>query len=199
MLNNRPGPEEIATIKQVFNAVPVLGNDFFEEMLPKWSAIDVKRKQVLSAEGDTERYLYIVTKGIQRCFCTHGGKEATTIFSYPVSFTGVVDSFLLQRPSTLTFESLTQSRLLRIHYKDFISLTEKHPEFEKWLRIMLSNVLAAVLERQKELSIFSASEKLEVLFKRSPHVFNLIPDKYIASYIGVDKATLSKMLNNKKL
>ncbi|RVU00857.1 Crp/Fnr family transcriptional regulator [Mucilaginibacter limnophilus] len=111
----------------------------------------------------------------------------------------MVDSFLTQKPANANFETLTESRLLRLHYKDFDYLCNHYPEFEKWLRVILSHTLRSVLERQKELSMYSAAEKLETLFKRSSHLFNLIPDKYIASYIGVDPATLSKMLNKMML
>lgn len=182
-------------MKIYFNTLPGLTDDFFNDMLPRWDAIKTKRKRLLTAEGDKENYLYVVIEGIQRCFYTHNNREATIIFSYPISFTGVVDSFLTQKPSNTNFEALTESRLLRLHYKDFDYLCTKYPEFEKWLRQILSHTLRNVLERQKEISMYSAAEKLETLFKRSPHLFNLIPDKYIASYIGVDPATLSKMLN----
>ncbi|WP_158534872.1 Crp/Fnr family transcriptional regulator [Mucilaginibacter hurinus] len=194
-----PHPEELAQLKAYFNYVPVLSDAFFEAMLARWYAFDAKRKTLLTSEDDIERYLYFVIKGVQRCYCTHVDKEVTIVFTYPYSFAGVVDSFLLCKPANSNFETLTASRLLRISYRDFMQLADDFPELEKWLRIMSANALSSVLERQKELSIFSATEKLEVLFKRSPHLFNLIPDKYIASYIGVDKATLSKMLNKIRL
>ncbi|RYZ98111.1 MAG: Crp/Fnr family transcriptional regulator [Sphingobacteriaceae bacterium] len=197
--NNVPTPHEARKLQEVVNTIPVLSDEFFKDMLPGWSAVNVKRKEELTTTGETEQYLYFTTEGIQRCYCVHGDREATIVFTYPYSFAGVVDSFLLQKPSLLNFEALTAGRLLRISYTHLISLAELHPAFEKWLRIMLSNVLSGLLVRQKELSMFSASEKLEALFARSPHIFNLIPDKYIASYIGVDPATLSKMMNSIKL
>ncbi|RYY35264.1 MAG: Crp/Fnr family transcriptional regulator [Sphingobacteriaceae bacterium] len=190
-----PLQHEIEALKIYFNTAPGLSDVFFNDMLPRWDAIKTKRKQLLSNEGDIEHYLYVVIEGVQRCFYTHNNREATIIFSYPTSFTGVVDSFLTQKPANSNFETLTESRLLRLHYKDFDYLCNQYPEFERWLRLILSHTLQGVLERQKELSMYSAAEKLETLFKRSPHLFNLIPDKYIASYIGVDPATLSKMLN----
>jgi hypothetical protein len=60
-------------------------------------------------------------------------------------------------------------------------------------------VLAGTLERQAELLAFTAGEKFLALMKRSPHILNLIPHKYLASYIGVDPATFSKMLGSVRL
>ncbi|WP_198171507.1 Crp/Fnr family transcriptional regulator [Mucilaginibacter aquatilis] len=167
----------------------------FDAILPHWQVVNCKRKQTLTIEGDTERYLYVVSEGIQRCYCNHQNKEATMVFFYPGSFAGVVESYLLQRASTMNFETLTTSRLLRINYTHFMQVTEQYPQIERWMRVLLSYTLAGVLERQKELSVYSAADKMNALFKRSAFIFNLVPHKYLASYIGVDPATFSKLLS----
>jgi hypothetical protein len=37
------------------------------------------------------------------------------------------------------------------------------------------------------------------LLKRSPHVLRLIPHKYLASYLGIDATTFSKLLGTIRL
>lgn len=184
---------DIELLHKTFNSVEVFDEQAFTEMLPKWTVVKCKRKQQLTIIGDVEHYLYFVTDGIQRGYCTYHDKDATIVFFYPNSFAGIADSFLLQRPSGLNFETLTASRLLRISYTHFMQVAAQFPSVEKWLRIMLSHTLGGVLERQKELSVYSAADKLNALFKRSAFIFNLVPHKYLASYIGVDPATFSKM------
>ncbi|WP_295772572.1 Crp/Fnr family transcriptional regulator [uncultured Mucilaginibacter sp.] len=185
---------DIECLLEVFNGVQAFDRQAFEAMLPHWQVVNCKRKLNLTIEGDTERYLYVVSEGVQRCYCNYQGKETTIVFFYPGSFGGVVDSYLLQRASTMNFETLTSSRLLRISNTHFMQVTEQYPQVERWLRILLSHTLAGVLERQKELSVYSATDKLNALFKRSAFIFNLVPHKYLASYIGVDPATFSKLL-----
>jgi CRP-like cAMP-binding protein len=185
---------EFNELIKAFNIAFVLPVEITDELLPLWEVHNFKRKQLITVCGNTERYLYFVVKGIQRCYAVHNDKEATIIFSYPYSFTGIIDSFFLQQPSGYDFEALTDSRLLRISYPDFMLIVDKYPVMEKWLRTMLTLVISGLLQRQKELNIYSAADKLNILFKRSPHIFNLVPHKYIASYIGVDPATFSKMM-----
>lgn len=194
MRNIKVTTPELDELSRAFNNAFTLPNEVIEDMLLHWKVITFKRKQLITNCSETERHLYFVTKGIQRCYAIHNDKEATIIFSYPYSFTGIIDSFLLQQPAGYIFEALTDSRLLRISHADFMSVVARHPIMEKWLRTMLSYVVAGLLARQKELSIYSTTDKLNILFKRSPHIFNLIPHKYIASYIGVDPATFSKMM-----
>lgn len=153
----------------------------------------------MTAAGDTERYVYLVLDGVQRAFYKDEDKEATVVFSYAPSFSGVIDSFFLQQPSKFYLETLTHSRFLRIHYNDMNRLMQEHRSIETWVRKALMHTLAGTLERQVELMAFSAEEKFTTLLRRSPQVLNLIPHKYLASYIGVDPATFSKLLSKVRL
>jgi len=46
---------------------------------------------------------------------------------------------------------------------------------------------------------FTAEQKFRKLLTRSPQVLQLIPHKYLASYLGIDPATFSKLLGTVKL
>ncbi|MBL7719128.1 MAG: cyclic nucleotide-binding domain-containing protein [Flavipsychrobacter sp.] len=176
-----------------------LDEEALEALCRPWEEVSYGRKQLLTRIGETERYLYLVLEGVQRAYYTHNDKDATLVFSYAPSFSGVVDSFLLQQPSAYQLETITRSRLLRMHYHDLADLMEQHRSIETWVRVAVTRVLAGTLQRQVELMAFSAEEKFTTLLQRSPQILNLIPHKYLASYIDVDPATFSKMLARVKL
>ncbi|TDH25536.1 Crp/Fnr family transcriptional regulator [Segetibacter sp. 3557_3] len=182
--------------------------NFFQELSAEewydfaaiWQPFTAKRKLILTAAGDTEKHLYYVLEGVQRAFyLKNDDKEATLVFSYAGSFSGVADSFLLQQPSKYYLETLTQSSFLRTTFLQLDELMNKHQRIERCIRMAVSYTLAGVLERQIELQCFSAEEKFRVLLKRSPHVLNLIPHKYLASYLGLDATTFSKLLGSVRL
>ncbi len=127
------------------------------------------------------------------CF-EHAGKTHTLVFTYPPSFSGVVDSFMLQQPSRWLLETLSPSRLLRAPHTGVLDVIDKHTCLRRFLDVALSGALAGALERQQELLSFSAEEKLTALLRRSPQVLQHIPHKYLASYIGVDATTFSKLM-----
>ncbi len=186
-------------LKQQIRSLGGITDAAWADLYPLWTAIDVKRKQVLTRTGNVEQYLYLVMEGVQRASYIHNDKEVTLVFSYAPSFSGIIDSFFLQRPSLYQLETLTDSRLLRISYHDFDRVMQQHRSIETWVRIALTAVLAGTLQRQIELTAFSAEEKFTALLRRSPQVLNMIPHKYLASYIGVDHTNFSKLLNNVRL
>ena len=166
-----------------------------------WQPVVYKRKTILTAAGETERYMYFVLEGIQRAFYLGGGErqEATVVFTYAPSFSGIVDSFITQTPSSFYLETLTASRLLRMGYDTFFELREKHPAFKDLLFRLQTEALGGVLKRQAEIQCFSAEEKFRSFLTRSPHMLNLVPHKYLASYLSIDPSTFSRLLATVKL
>ncbi|MCW3462694.1 Crp/Fnr family transcriptional regulator [Chitinophaga nivalis] len=164
-----------------------------------WVPVTYKRKEMMTVAGEIERYIYFVTAGVQRVFSLDGDRESTIIFTYTGSFSGVMDAFQLQRPSPFYLETLTASTLLRMTFADFNRLTLQYPLIERWVRLGTVGALSGVLERHRELLCFTAEQKFKTLLTRSPQVLQLIPHKYLASYLGIDPATFSKLLGTVKL
>ena len=76
---------------------------------------------------------------------------------------------------------------------------QEYPAIVRLVLQLTSFALKGVLERQIELQCFSAEEKFRALLHRSPHVLQLIPHKYLASYLGIDATTFSKLLGSIRL
>lgn len=187
-------------LQQFISAIYPLKEKEWNAFADIWSPFECKRKTILTAAGETERYLYFVLEGLQRAYYIgDDNKEGTIVFTYPPSFSGVADSFLTQTPSRYFFETLTASRFLRTTYHQVDELMQQYPDIQRMILKTTAFALKGVLERQAELQCFSAEEKFRTLLKRSPHVLQIIPHKYLASYLGIDPATFSKLLGSKKI
>lgn len=165
-----------------------------------WEHYSVKRKEIITHSHQKEKYLYFVIEGVQRIYyASKNDKEATIILTYPYSFGGVLDSFLLQTPSRYCYESLTPSIFLRTPYKKFIESTSNIPSLDALINKRTYEALSGLLERMTELQCFSSEDKFRTLLKRSPNVLQLVPHKYLANYLGIDPTNFSKLLNSVKI
>lgn len=193
--------QDLATLRQFLSGIYPLDDAVWADLAPLWKAVVYKRKTILTAAGETERYLYFVAEGIQRAFYLgpEGRQEATVVFTYPPSFSGVADSFLTQTPSVFYLETLTASRLLRIGYDTFQDKCEKHPALRELTFQLTAQVLRGVLLRQAQIQCFTAEEKFRAFLERSPHMLHLVPHKYLASYLSIDPSTFSRLLGSIKL
>lgn len=192
--------EGLEVLKQITQNIYPLSEREFADFGAIWQPFEAKRKVILTHEGETERYAYCVLSGIQRAYAVgKDGRDTTLVFSYFPSFSGVADSFLLQKPSRYFLETLTPSTFLRANFKDLDALMLKHHAIERLIRLALSHTLEGVLQRQIELQSLSAEERFKALLTRSGHVLNMIPHKYLASYLGIDATNFSKMLGSVKI
>jgi CRP-like cAMP-binding protein len=186
--------EGLNQLKKHLFAMRPLNDTEWNELSGIWQLHHYKRKTILTAAGETERHVYFVLNGVQRVFYIDAHHEATLVFTYPYSFSGIADSFLTQLPSRYFLETLTSSTMLRTTHTQMQQLMDKYRNIEKLIGVITSYALMGVLERQVELLTFSAEEKFRTLLKRSPHVLQLIPHKYLASYLGMDATTFSKLM-----
>lgn len=192
--------DQVASLQQFILAIYPLPQAELDAFLAVWEPFTAPRKTLLTRAGETERNLYFVTAGIQRVYYyDEQDREATIVFTYAPSFSGVADSFLTQTASRFFAETLTPSTFLKTSFRQLDSLMKQYHGIERMVRLSSNFAFAGVLERMVEIQCFTAEEKFRTLLKRSPHLLNLIPHKYIANYLGIDASNFSKLLARVKI
>ena len=187
-------------LKQVTEAIRPLADDDWQAFAAIWHPFTAKRKVILTEAGGPEKYLYFVLDGVQRVYYLDDlHREATIVFSYPPSFAGVVDAFILGQPSRYYFETLTASVFLRASAHDLNRLMASHPAIDSMIRLGLTHAFSGILERLAELQCYSSADKFKKLLQRSPHILQLVPHRYLANYIGIDPTNFSKLINSIKV
>jgi CRP-like cAMP-binding protein len=192
--------EPLNHLKKLVNAIQPFSEEAWIEFSSLWKIFEAKRKEQLTVPGETERYLYFVIEGVQRVFYfDEQNREATLVFTYPPSFGGVLDSMLLAQPSRYYYETLTPSVFLRVPFAEVQKLSLKIGAVDVMIRKGLSQALSGVLERLVEVQCYSSEERFKKLLHRSPHILQLVPHKYLASYLGIDATNFSKLINRVKI
>ena len=169
-----------------------------EAFVSLWDVVNLGRNEVMTSEGQVERYMYFVVEGIQKSVYLNNGKEHVVAFTYPNNFSGVPDSFLMETPAKCTLTTISKSILLRIGREAFFHALETYRPLELFYFSSMKVVLVGTIERLYELQAFSMEEKFNVFYQRSKHLINQIPRKDIASYLSIDPTNLSKLLSGLK-
>lgn len=172
-----------------------LEREVLQDYLSHWEEVRCARREVLVAEGQTEKYLYFVLEGIQRSFFSKDGSEHVIHLTHPPALMAVPESFLLQQPSRYTLECITPSHLLRISFQQHQAMMDKHPEVERLIRKALEMIVVDMVQRHHELMAYTIEERFAALMQRKPELINLVPHKYLASYLRIDPSNFSRLLN----
>jgi CRP-like cAMP-binding protein len=75
------------------------------------------------------------------------------------------------------------------------ALFDQSPPIERLFRRMTEAVLAGIINRHLELHTLTMEERYKAFCRRSAHLLQRVPHKYIASYLGIDATNFSKLYN----
>ena len=106
---------------------------------------------------------------------------------------GDMYSLLSQKPGNLFIEVLEDSEVVLLSKENQELLYHEIPKLERFFRILTENSLVAHQERLMDNLSLSAEERFEKFCKRYPTLIQRVPQKQIASYIGVTPEFFSKM------
>lgn len=183
------------TISTFFEQIHHLEEEVMQDYLSSWQEIECARREVLVAEGETEKHLYFVQEGIQRSFFCKDEREHVIHLTSPPALIAVPESFLQQQASPYTLECITASKLLRISYHDHQRMMDKYRSIERLIRKSLEMVVSDMVRRHYELMALTIEERFVSLMQRQPDLINKVPHKYLASYLRIDPSNFSRLLN----
>lgn len=156
-----------------------------------------KNKTVLIKPGDEAHFTYFVLKGILRSFTIDdNGTIHILSFATPGWWVADMYSYLTNKPAILYVDTLEDSEVFIFQKCDIEQLYEKVPKLERFFRILTENNLIANQQRVLDKMALTAEERYEKFLQKYPTIINCLPQKYIASYIGVTPEFFSKMKSN---
>ncbi len=168
------------------------------EILEKeWiETVELKRGEFLCKKGQNHPHFYFVVKGTLHVYMEDKKEQHTFRFGYENSIITPLDSFISNNPTKFFIQAIKNSELKRISRERFLEIFNSNDAYKNlWLEFLKSIVMNQ-LTREIDVITYSPLERIERLYKRSPHIFQEIPQKYIASYLRMKPETLSRLINN---
>jgi len=178
---------------QNINKTVNLSEDEFEQFYSFTQTFKLKRKELLLSEGDICKHSYFVSKGCLRYFYSVDGHEHTGQFFFENNWYTDLESFLTGKPSRQNIEALEPTQIITISKDSLESLYTLNPKFERFGRLMTERAFIGIKQRTEMLTNQSAEERYLNLIRERPKVIERIPQHYIASYIGIQPQSLSRI------
>lgn len=157
----------------------------------------IAAKTVLLYEGEISNNIYFIKKGCLREWFNKDGKEITFQFFFEGQPVASIDSFMNQKPSLFTIESIEPSTILSIRKEYSDELVTIYPEFKTGFQDFIfqrfRNYGQLFLSRIKD----TPEERYHDLIQNHPEIIKRIPQHYIASFLGISPISLSRIRNRK--
>lgn len=151
-------------------------------------------RQYLVQQADVCRHESYVCKGFLRSFYVdEKGNDHTLHFAMEDWWISDSTSFHLQVPATRNIVALEASVLLQIEKNDLEQLYKDIPAFERFWRILEQK--GGIAQDQRILNAISmtGAERYEALITKYPTLEQRMPQRHIASYLGITPVFLSQI------
>lgn len=154
----------------------------------------VKAKTILQNAGQVCKDSYFVNSGLLRSFNINDNiVEHVMSFACEGWWISDMYSLLSQKPGNLFIEVLEDAEIVLLSKENQEQLYLEIPKLERFFRILTENSLVANQERLMDNLSLTAEERYEKFCKKYPTLIQKLPQKQIASYIGVTPEFFSKM------
>jgi CRP/FNR family transcriptional regulator, anaerobic regulatory protein len=147
--------------------------------------------------GQTCNIIGFITSGMCRYYYDTDKEEITRFVSFENEFITSL-SFIMGIPTLENIQFIKSSNLLIASKEDWQRLYKEH-EFVRnfWTKIIESNYIG-MENRVFNLIALNAEERYDWMLKNQPKFNQFVPDKYVASILGIQPRHLSRIRANTK-
>ncbi len=158
---------------------------------------EINSKTTLLQEGEIANHIYFIKKGCLRLWFNKDGKDITLQFFFENQAVASIESFLSNKPSMFTIESIEPTVIISLHKDNFARLLQLFPDlkdgFQEIMYRRFRNYASLFLSRIKD----TPQERYNDLIINYPEIIKRVPQHYIASYLGITPISLSRIRNRR--
>jgi CRP-like cAMP-binding protein len=182
-------------LKKFFSDYVQLPDAELEDIVSKFKKKKVKKNELLLVAGEVCKDLIFVQSGCLRLYYLQEDVEVSVWFALRHSSAIEIYSFISETPTNNYLQAIEESEILYLPKSALNKLYETHPKMQEMMRKFWEDVILHLLERFTALQRDSAEQRyLDLLNK--PELLQTIPQKYLASFIGVTPTSLSRIKKN---
>lgn len=178
---------------QHLDAIRPMNEQLRERLITDLEIVEVPKKTVLLRDGETADYLYVVLSGLLRSYYIKDGNEVCSRFMKENHIVVSVNSFYARKPGYEFIEALENSTLARIHYNRLQQLYKDHDSFNYTARVLTEQYFTLSEQRLYLLRKQKAEERYLYFLENYADLMNRVPLQYIATFLGMNLETLSRI------
>lgn len=172
----------------------VLANDDRELCEKYFAPVSFSKNSIIEEEGIIPKYLYFVVSGFMRLFHYNNlGDEITTHINCPPGFITSYSHFIERTKSNNNVECITDCLLLRITKTDLDFLIQNSAAFRDFSTWVFQQSITYNENRARDLANLTAEQRYKNLIDNYPEILFNVPLQHIASFLGMNPKSLSRI------
>jgi CRP/FNR family transcriptional regulator, anaerobic regulatory protein len=160
---------------------------------PSLTTKTLKEKDYFLTEGKICKEIGFINSGAFRIYYLSDGKEINTQFVFENQFVVDYDSFLQEKPSRYFIQVLEDAEIVTFNLAALQNAYNQSQNWERFGRIMAEYSYKITTQRVESFLFADGEQRYLELLKTEPQLFNRVPLYHIASYLGLERESLSRL------
>jgi len=183
---------------QLLNSIYPMSKELSDYLNSVIKSLELPKKEYLLKAGRVCENVYFISKGLVRCFYAKDGVEVCNWFMKEGDVIFSVKSFYTQTPSNESIQVLENAAFYYISYQELQYIYKTFIEFNYIRGVLTERYYLLSEERIYSMRMQRAHERYNYIKENHAELINRVPNKYIASYLGITEETFSRIRAGKK-
>ncbi len=182
-------------LENIFASIANIDEDNFTLSVPMWQEKEYKKGEFYNEYRNVCKYLGVIKKGVFRTYYVDDktGEEKNIYFYSDNQFVVAYKSFISQTPCNYYTQAMTDASIYYIHIEQLYKLYSQSHQWEHLGRLIAEMAFSIGNDRMESFLFRTPEERYVDLIKQHPDIFNAIPLYHIASYLGIQGPSLSRI------
>lgn len=153
-----------------------------------------KKGDILVRSGEASQSIFIVVKGLLRSYAmTSDGDEMTLTFAHEGMELADPNAVFANKAALASIEALEPTIVILLDSIKLEALSKKYHRLTYIQNHALKRIVVQAAERIHFFTVLSPEERFLYIQKEQPELIQRVPQKYLASYIGVTAVSFSRI------
>jgi len=176
------------------NKISPLKDDTFAELQKCFKPSRLNKNDFFVRQGEYAQQIGFLKSGIVRAFfLNQEGKEYTKQFFVNPSIIGAYTSLVTKQPNQIAQQALTDCEILVANFADMEKLYDKFHDLERLGRKIAEFYFLEKEQKEIEMALLDADKRYLIMRERFPTIEAIVPQYYVASYLGISPTQLSRI------
>jgi CRP-like cAMP-binding protein len=185
----------ITALQQALASFSGMRAEAFELSAAHWQEKSYGKGEFYNEYKNVCKHLGFVIDGIFRSYYIdpESAEEKNVFFFSPGQVIVAYKSFVTQTPCNYYTQSLTEATILYITYDQLMALYKQSHEWERLGRLIAEVAFNLAMTKAENFMFMTPEQRYIQLTEEHPDIFNSVPLYHIASYLGIQGPSLSRI------
>lgn len=182
-------------LQAALQAFAGIDEDAFKLSAPHWRKKQYRKGEFYNEYKHVCKHLGFVLDGVFRTYYINeeNGEEKNVFFCSGQQIIVAYKSFVEQSPCNYFTEAVVDASILYIHIDALKMLYTQSHQWERFGRLVAEKAFNLAMSKAEAFMFRSPEERYLEMIEQHPDIFNRVPLYHIASYLGIQGPSLSRI------